>query len=107
MCHLRASGLRPIKRNYRCRVGEIDLIMADGDTLVFVEVRRRGCNRMTPAAATVDSRKQSKIVLAARQFLARHPQHARGPVRFDVVALDEGATGALQLNWIRDAFRPG
>lgn len=98
--------MQTVARNYRCRLGEVDLIMVDGNTLVFVEVRRRGRNRMSAAAATVDRRKQSKIILAARQFLSRYPKYARGALRFDVVGFDTNAAGELRVSWIRDAFRP-
>lgn len=96
--YLRARGLALVARNYSCRSGEIDLIMRDGATLVFVEVRYRRNARFGDSAETVDWRKQARLVAAAQTYL----QHKRvtAPCRFDVVA----ATGP-QLRWIRDAFQ--
>jgi len=93
-------GLEVIARNYRTRLGEIDLVARDGATLVFVEVRMRSASsaRFGGAAASVDARKRRRIEAAARHFLARL---AREPAcRFDVVTLD----GASGIEWHRAAF---
>lgn len=95
---LRERGLKLLERNFRCRGGEIDLIMRDGDTLVFVEVRYRRNDRFGGSAVTVDRRKQMRLIAAAHTFLQRSGQ--RAPCRFDVVAV----TGA-DLDWIPDAFQ--
>jgi len=91
-----------VARNYRCRFGEIDLVLEDGDALVFAEVRLRARSDYGGAAASIDRRKQSRIAAAARHYLA----HARGsqsrPCRFDVVLMDRLDAGAIE--WIRDAF---
>ena len=102
---LRARGLTLLERNYRCRVGELDLVMLDGDCLVVVEVRYRHSNRFVDAALTVDAPKQARIVRATRCLLSGRPSLADHAVRFDVVALGHthGQQGAIQ--WIRDAFR--
>jgi len=102
--HLAAAGLRPVAANAAARVGELDLVMLDGDTLVFVEVRYRGSDRFGGGAASVDARKRRRLVLAARQFLAMHPRYGQAPCRFDVVAAS-GDPAAPALTWIRDAFR--
>ena len=103
--HLTAQGLRKIETNFRCRMGEVDLVMKDGDCLVFAEVRFRNQNRYTSAAGSVDWHKQRKIIRTAAAFLGRHPQYSSCTVRFDVVGLDQ--TGdQTSLRWIRDAFRP-
>lgn len=96
---LSRHGLAILERNYRCRGGEIDLVARDGTTLVFVEVRYRRSRRFGGAAASVDARKQARILLAARHYLA-----ARGdaPCRCDVVALDALDPGCIE--WIRNAF---
>lgn len=99
---LRARGLKLIARNYRCPLGEIDLICEDGQSLAFVEVRYRGNRRYGLAAETVDRRKQDKIIRAARHFLQRHPRHRERPLRFDVVAI-QGDDAEIQ--WIPDAFQ--
>ena len=93
-----AHGLQPITRNYRCRGGEIDLVMRDGDCLVFVEVRFRRDRGFGGALSSIDTRKRQRLILAAEHYLARDGW--RGPCRFDVVAYDgDGAE-----TWIRDAF---
>ena len=102
--HLLAAGLHPVAANARSRGGEIDLVMRDGDSLVFVEVRYRGNARFGGSAASVDVAKRRRLVHAARMFLARHPQYAERPCRFDVVEAD-GDPAAPRLNWLRDAFR--
>lgn len=104
--HLCRNGLEPIARNFRCRLGEIDLIAIDDDELVFVEVRQRGPGSYSPAGTTVDRRKQQKLIRTAALFTARHPQYGLCVMRFDVVAIDVDEHGAQSIEWIRDAFRP-
>ena len=97
--HLLQAGLRLVARNYRTPGrggGEIDLVMRDGATLVFVEVRRRG-RADYGGAASVGAAKRRRIVFAARLFLLRYA--APPPCRFDVVAVQEG-----RLQWLRAAF---
>lgn len=104
--HLEAQGLRLLERNYRCRAGELDLVMLDGGTLVVVEVRSRSSSAHGVAASTVGPRKQQRFIRAARHLLLSRPDYRRLPARFDVVAIDPGAPGAPpKLTWIRDAFR--
>ena len=98
--YLETQGLRLIARNYRCRCGEIDLVMGDGDSLVFVEVRYRGHDRYGSAAETVDANKQIRIIRCAQQYLQRHPAARNRPARFDVISLDAGQG----LHWIPNAF---
>ncbi len=102
--HLESRGLRLLERNYRCRAGEIDLVMLEGGTLVLVEVRSRDGAEHGGAAATVGPRKQRRIVLAARHLLLIRPALRRLPARFAVVAIDT-AGPEPRLDWIRDAFR--
>lgn len=97
--HLQRRGLRLLQRNYRCRLGEIDLVMADGPVTVFVEVRLRRNADFGGAAASITAAKRLRILRAARHYLAGRPE----PVcRFDVVLLD--ALAADRIEWIRDAF---
>ena len=98
--HLERAGLKLLTRNYRCPQGEIDLIMDDRGTVVFVEVRYRRSDRFGSAAETVDRRKQSRLQAAAAHYLLRHGLDR--PCRFDVVAV----SGAVppQIEWLRDAF---
>ncbi len=99
-----ARGLRPVARNFRCRGGEIDLIMLDGDCLTFVEVRYRASATFVPASQTVDTRKQRKIIRTAAMYVARNRQFAAHTMRFDVVSVE--GTSMLSIAWISDAFRP-
>ena len=105
--HLESQGLRLLQRNYRCRTGEIDLVMLDGGTLVLVEVRSRSTSEHGSAAATIGTRKQRRLIRAAQHLLLSRPDFRRLPARFDVVAIDPGPAGATEpvLTWIRDAFR--
>jgi putative endonuclease len=102
--HLCRAGLRPIAANATARVGELDLVMRDGDTVVFVEVRYRRSARFGDGAASIDARKRRRLVLAARQFLARRRDLQDAPCRFDVVDAS-GDPDAPTLRWLRDAFR--
>ena len=102
--HLNRAGLRAIASNAGSRVGEIDLVMLDGDILVFVEVRYRRDSRFGGGAASVDVHKRRKLIRAAHIFLSRHPRHAQRACRFDVVEAD-GDPASPRLNWLRDAFR--
>jgi putative endonuclease len=95
--YLARHGLRLIARNYRTRLGEIDLIGWDGPELVFVEVRLRKDDRFGGALASITPRKRSRIITAARQYLMRFPRVP--PCRFDVVCIQGG-----EPHWIRGAF---
>lgn len=100
LTHLRERGLQLIARNFRCRGGELDLVMQDRGTLAVIEVRQRSHRGFASAAESVDRRKQQKIIQATQLFLLQHPQYEPWPLRFDVVALD----GRGQLDWIPNAF---
>ena len=102
---LQESGLRLLTRNFRCRGGEIDIVALDGECLVFLEVRRRSNPRFAGAAASVDRRKQRRILRAAQLYLQHHPQWSDRPCRFDVVAFEppQSAPDSVPL-WIRAAF---
>ncbi|MBS0194258.1 MAG: YraN family protein [Proteobacteria bacterium] len=104
--HLQAAGLTCLATNARYRVGEIDLVMRDGNAVVFVEVRYRRSAGFGGSAVSVDAAKQRKLVLAAHAFLADHPALVRQPCRFDVVAV-EGSADAPRIEWIRNAFEAG
>ena len=101
---LQGHGLVAIAANARYRDGELDLVMRDGDTLVFVEVRHRRSDGHGGAAASVDAAKQRKLVRAAQRFLLANAQFAERPCRFDVIEA-AGDPDAPRLNWLRDAFR--
>ena len=101
--YLERNGLRILERNYRVRGGELDLIALDGETLVFVEVRYRKSARFGGAAASIDARKQQRLIHAAQVYLLKHPRQANRPCRFDCVLLD--TLQSAQIDWIKDAFQ--
>lgn len=105
MRYLKRSGLQRVAENFHTRRGEIDLIMLDGDCLTFIEVRYRDHGSIVAAAMTVDRHKQRRIVAAASEFLSKYPDFGDHVCRFDVVGVDRDGTGALRIQWIRDAFR--
>ncbi len=102
--YLAERGVRIVLRNWRCRMGEIDLVAREGAALLIVEVRSRVRGEYGGAAASVTFAKRRRIVRAARHLLMLRPDLARLPARFDVIALD-GAEGRIE--WIRGAFEAG
>ncbi len=102
---LTTQGLTIIERNFRARTGEIDLIALDGRALVFIEVRYRSNPRFAGAAASVDRRKQRKLLRTAQCYLQRRPRLARRPCRFDVIAFEPAESDARPSpRWLRGAF---
>lgn len=104
LAYLKKAGLADVAANANYRGGELDLVMRDKDTLVFVEVRYRRDPRFGGGAASVDVVKRRKLIHAAQMFLLAHREYANAPCRFDVIEAD-GDPEAPQLNWLRDAFR--
>lgn len=102
---LQGHGLKTLARNYRCKAGEIDLIMLDQDYLVFVEVRLRSNSDYVSALESVDRRKQNKLIRSAQLFLQQNPHYGQHFCRFDVVASEHSAANAQELVWIKDAFQ--
>lgn len=99
------QGLTLVCRNFQCKLGEIDLIMRSKETLVFVEVRFRRSSLYGNAAATVDWRKQGKLLRTAQFYLQRSGLRDRVPCRFDVLGIaPDLCNGTLQFDWIRAAF---
>lgn len=88
---LEARGWRVVARNYRCRLGEVDLVALDGDTLVFLEVKRRRGLRFGSGFEAVTARKQQTIMRVAEWYMLERPHG--GPVRFDVASV--GPEGAI------------
>ena len=97
--YLEARGLRFVRANFLSRHGEIDLVMRDGETLVFVEVRYRSNNAFGGALGSVTMAKRRKLISAAHLWLAWHPHDARRPCRFDVIAFEGD-----EVEWVRAAF---
>jgi putative endonuclease len=101
---LQAHQLTILARNYRCRTGELDIVAQSPDGVVVIaEVRLRARCNYGGGAASVDWRKQRKILRATRHLLATHPQLARCALRFDVLDLKPDGDG-FAINWIRHAF---
>ena len=102
---LKAQGLKLIARNSRSRFGEIDLIMQANSTLVFIEVRKRTHREYGGAAASVDFRKQRKLIQTAKIWLANNYRYQNHNCRFDVIAIE--SNGEIpRCIWYKDAFRP-
>jgi putative endonuclease len=99
---MRRAGLRVVARNWRCRLGEIDLIADEAGTTVFAEVRLRSSRRFGGAAESITASKRARLVAAARHYLAGRPERR---CRFDVMLLDADGPGSIEaIEWIRDAF---
>lgn len=96
------KGATVIQRNFSGPRGEIDLILKQGEYLVFVEIRYRQNRTFGGAAASVSMAKQKKIIATAQHFLQSQPEWQRSPCRFDVIAIDGN-----DINWITDAFQLG
>jgi putative endonuclease len=97
LAYLKQNGLTLVERNFRCKGGEIDLIMLHGTTIVFVEVRKRADKRHGGAAASITAAKQARLLLTAHIYLQRY-QHPPA-CRFDVVAID-----GEELVWLKNAI---
>ena len=96
--YLLDQGLVLIARNYRCRWGELDLLMEEQGTLIVVEVRFRKSDRYGGALESVTAKKQARVVAATKHYIMTHKINQ--PIRFDVLAI----TGDSQLDWIKNAF---
>lgn len=96
---LQKAGLRILARNWRCRLGEIDLVAEEGTTLVFAEVRLRHDASFGGAAESISAAKRARLLAAAKLYLAGR---ASVDCRFDVLLLD--ALAPARIRWIRNAF---
>ncbi len=104
--HLVKHGLKPVAKNFYAYRGEIDLIMQDRQSLVFVEVRFRKNNFFGSAAESITATKQQHLIHAAQRFLQLNPKMEHKPCRFDVVAIT-GCTDSAdtpKIDWIKNAF---
>ncbi|MEX1668462.1 YraN family protein [Zhongshania guokunii] len=107
-CYLEKHKLKIIERNYRCRLGEIDIIALSTTHLVFVEVRYRHSNSFGSGAESVTLRKQQRIMLTARHYLGSRACSAKYrelPCRFDVIEASPEKNGELHFNWLPNAFQ--
>ena len=98
LAYLAARGLTLVEANFRCKCGEIDLVLRDGEAWVFVEVRQRASSRHGGAAASITPAKVRRVVNAAQTYLQRLP--ALPPCRIDIIAIDGD-----RLEWLRDAVQ--
>ncbi len=105
--YLRAQHLALVAKNYRCRGGEIDLIMLDDTELVFIEVKFRSYTKYGTAAEMVSIQKQRKIIHCAELFLSNHLEYSNAICRFDVFAIEgnpQSQNKPLNTSWIKNAF---
>ena len=101
---LKGKGFRTLARNFSCKTGEIDLVMADADgTIVFVEVKSRADEDFAAAESAVTPGKQARMSRAAKYFLSIHRIEQR-PCRFDVVTVVLGQKGPVQIRHYQNAF---
>ena len=98
LAHLQSHGLQLVERNFRCKMGEIDLIMNDGRTLVFVEVRLRNNRQHLTGAESVTRSKMQRLIRTAQYYLVTHPSNDELEFRFDVISMGAG------IDWIKEAF---
>lgn len=98
------NGLMLVTKNYHCRYGEIDLVMKEANTLVFVEVRLRSNNQFGGASASITVQKQQKLIATAQHFLQAHDtvSHNNTACRFDVILMNK--TDLNNIEWLRNAF---
>jgi putative endonuclease len=103
---LKRKGLKTLARNFRCKTGEIDRVMVDADgTLVFVEVKTRANEEFGPTESAITSNKKTRMLRAARYFLATHQIENR-PYRFDVVTIVLAEQGPARIRHYQNAFTP-
>lgn len=99
--YLQQQGLRLIERNFNSRMGEIDLIMLDDNTLVFVEVRYRKNDAFGSAIESVTYKKQQKILKTAQLYIMKHRQYQQLNYRFDIVGISQNGR---TIDWLNNAF---
>lgn len=102
--YLLKQGLHYKTRNFRCRVGEIDLILEDQKTLVFVEVRYRQNQEFGGALASITASKQKKLYKAAQYYLVKHHIYDKVATRFDVIAVQKTASQSFEFFWAKNAL---
>ena len=100
---LSRQGLQLLTQNYRCNLGEIDLIMQDDQEIVFVEVRLRNNTLYGDAVDSVDFKKQQKIIRTAAHYLQSTKLLDKVNCRFDIIGLSYASTNAA-VDWVQDAF---
>lgn len=105
---LKNKGLKFISANYHCRGGEIDLIMLDGNTLCFIEVKFRKNSEFGGAAYSISRQKQQRLQQCALHYLSHHKKQQKLAMRFDaLLLLANPATQTVSVEWIKNAFEAG
>jgi putative endonuclease len=102
---LASRGLEILLRNFRRRLGEIDLVARDRDVLAIVEVRTRSSQQYGGAAGSIDWRKRTRIVRATQLLLRNHPQYAAMRIRFDVIVVFDALAENPRVQWLKHAFQ--
>ena len=102
---LQGCGFKTIARNWRFGKGELDLVMADGPAIVFVEVKSRTDESFTPATTAITAEKKRILLRTAKCFLRKYNLSDR-PLRFDVVTVILGRVGKPKIKHYRNAFVP-
>lgn len=102
LAHLQAAGLSLVQRNFNSKVGEIDLIMRDGEQIVFVEVRFRSAGSFVDGISSVGDSKRRRFLKAVKYFLLTHPDYAERILRFDVISIS-----TAEIDWHKNAFDAG
>lgn len=100
LTYLQTQGLLPLCSNFRCKFGELDLVMREGQTLVIVEVRYRQSEQFGGALASITRQKQARIIAATQHYVIIN-HLSQSAIRFDVVAV----AGDNRINWIKNAFQ--
>ena len=100
---LEKQGLKHRDSNYECKTGEIDIIMEDAETIVFVEVRFRQNKNYGGALVSVSRSKQTKIIRTAKLYLLEHNLYDKVFCRFDIIT-GETVNNQLEINWYKNAF---
>jgi len=108
--HLIAQGYTRLENNFRCKMGEIDIIMQNTETVIFVEVRYRTVNAFGSALESITIQKQRKIIKTATFYLQKKGWLDSVSCRFDVIWVASNELGQLDehatIHWIQDAFQP-
>ena len=102
--YLIKQGLGLLQSNYRCRFGEIDLIMLDDDIICFVEVKFRRSLAFGGAAGALSRTKQHRIIKTAQLYLSANRRFVNRALRFDAFLIQQQSNGTNDFNWIRNAF---
>lgn len=104
MEHAVSAGAVPVGMNFRCRMGEIDLIYIDEGYLVFAEVKYRSGERFGSALEAVSRNKMRTICKVGEYYRITHRRYSDHPVRYDVFAMEPDENGSILIDWVKDAF---